>query len=138
MQQQASQRLDFLLCPCHFLASRNLASKVYKNMEIYKFEIVGVVLFKIKINIPNSKVNNPTCNLSLTCQPSRRQYSNRRVLLRCRPTTNDWLHSMQYCKHRHNQERAKFVVRLCYLQSIQLQGSHIIQLTRNYNKRDYL
>ena len=27
---------------------------------------------------------------------------------------------MQYCKHRHNQETAKFVVRLCYLQSIQL------------------
>ena len=28
---------------------------------------------------------------------------------------------MQYCKHRHNQETAKIVVRLCYLQSIQLQ-----------------
>ena len=27
---------------------------------------------------------------------------------------------MQYCKHRHNQETAKIVVRLCYLQSIQL------------------
>ena len=90
-----------------------------------KFEIAEVMLLFRQVNVRSSKVTNPTCNLSLTCQPSRRQYSNQRALLRCRPTTNDWLHSMQYCKHRHNQETAKIVVRLCYLQSIQLQFSQL-------------